>query len=249
MSILWADGVYLQGRMEDAAQCVLVLIGATPEGRKELVGFQAGFRESTQSWYELLAELKARGLVAAPDLAVGDGALGFWKALVEVFPATRHQRCWMHKTGNVLNKLPKAAQPAAKADIHEIWMAAGRAEASAALERFAAKSAKKYPKAVDCLTKDREALLAFYDFPAEHWVHLRTTNPVESVFATVRHRTIRTKGCLSHGTAMVMVFKLITAASRTWRKLKGSNQLPKIIQGIKLTDGIQVTNQDQHAAA
>ncbi len=246
---LWADGVYLQGRMEDAAQCVLVLIGATPEGRKELVGFQTGFRESAQSWRELLADLRGRGLTAAPDLAVGDGALGFWKALEEVFPQARHQRCWMHKTGNVLNKLPKAIQAAAKADIHEIWMAAGRAEATAALERFAAKYAKKYPKAVDCLTKDREALLAFYDFPAEHWVHLRTTNPVESVFATVRHRTVRTKGCLSNGTAMVMVFKLITAASRTWRKLKGSNQLPKVIQGVKFADGIEVSETDQHAAA
>ncbi|MBK8909102.1 MAG: IS256 family transposase, partial [Rhodospirillales bacterium] len=234
---LWADGVYLQGRMEDEKQCVLVLIGATPEGRKELIGFQAGFRESAQSWRELLADLKACGLAAAPDLAVGDGALGFWKALEEVFPHTRHQRCWMHKTGNVLNKLPKALQATAKTDIHEIWMAAGRAEATAALDRFAAKYVKKYSKAVECLTKDREALLAFYDFPAEHWVHLRTTNPVESVFATVRHRTVRTKGCLSHGTAMVMVFKLITAAARTWRKLKGSNQLPKIIEGVKFTDG------------
>lgn len=246
---LWADGVYLQGRMEDEKQCILVLIGATPEGRKDLVGFQAGFRESAQSWRELLADLKARGLTVPPDLAVGDGALGFWKALEEVFPQTRHQRCWMHKTGNVLNKLPKSAQKAAKQAIHDIWMAEGRAQAMAALEGFAMKYGKKYPSAVECLTRDQDALLAFYDFPAEHWTHLRTTNPIESVFATVRHRTVRTKGCLSHKTAMVMVFKLVTAASKTWRTLKGSNQLPKVIQGVKFRDGIEVTDADQTAAA
>ena len=246
---LWADGVYLQGRMEDEKQCILVLIGATPEGRKDLIGFQAGFRESAQSWRELLADLKARGLTVPPDLAVGDGALGFWKALEEVFPQTRHQRCWMHKTGNVLNKLPKSAQKAAKQAIHDIWMAEGRAQARAALEGFASKYGKKYPKAVECLTRDQDTLLAFYDFPAEHWAHLRTTNPVESVFATVRHRTVRTKGCLSHKTAMVMVFKLVTAAAKTWRTLKGSHQLPKVIQGVKFRDGVEVTDANQIAAA
>ena len=199
---LWADGVYLQGRMEHEKQCILVLIGATPEGRKELVGFQPGFRESTQSWRELLADLKARGLTDTPDLAVGDGALGFWKALDELFPRTRHQRCWMHKTANVLNKLPKSLRKSTKTDIHDIWMAQSRVDATAALQRFAAKYEKKYPAAVACLTKDQDDLLAFYDLPAEHWVHLRTTNPIESVFATVRHRTIRAKGCLSHATAM-----------------------------------------------
>ena len=246
---LWADGIYLQGRLEDSRQCILVLIGATPEGRKELVGFQAGFRESTQSWRELLADLKARGLVAPPELATGDGALGFWQALEEIYPGTRHQRCWVHKTANVLNKLPKTLQSAAKADLHEIWMAACRKDAEAALERFAAKYQAKYPKAVDCLLKDRDPLLAFYDFPAEHWQHLRTTNPVESVFATVRHRTIRTKGCLSHTTALVMVFKLVMAASKTWRRLTGSKQLPKVIQGIKFRDGVEETTADQPAAA
>jgi transposase-like protein len=246
---LWADGVYLQGRMEDEKQCILVLIGATPEGRKELVGFQAGFRESTQSWRQLLTDLKARGLAAGPDLGIGDGALGFWKALEEAFPLSRHQRCWMHKTCNVLNKLPKALQKTAKADLQEIWMAESRADAIAALDAFLAKYGKKYPAAIDCLNRDREALLAFYDFPAEHWVHLRTTNPIESVFATVRHRTVRTKGCLSHVTALAMVFKLIMAAAKTWRSLKGANQLPKVIQGVKFADGIEVADTDQTAAA
>jgi len=235
--------------MEDEKQCILVLIGATPEGRKELVGFQAGFRESTQSWRQLLTDLKARGLAAGPDLGIGDGALGFWKALEEAFPLSRHQRCWMHKTCNVLNKLPKALQKTAKADLQEIWMAESRADAIAALHAFLAKYGKKYPAAIDCLNRDREALLAFYDFPAEHWVHLRTTNPIESVFATVRHRTVRTKGCLSHVTALAMVFKLIMAAAKTWRSLKGANQLPKVIQGVKFADGIEVADTDQTAAA
>ena len=246
---LWADGVYLQGRMEDAKQCVLVIIGATPEGKKELVGFQAGFRESTQSWRELLAGLKARGLSIAPELAVGDGALGFWKALEEVFPSCRHQRCWVHKTVNALNKLPKTMHKAAKDDLHAIWMAESRAEAVKAMKGFAAKYGAKYPKAVACLLKDRDPLLAFYDFPAEHWQHLRTTNPIESVFATVRHRTVRTKGCLSHKTSMVMVFKLIIAAAKTWRRLRGYNQLPKVIEGVRFRDGIEVIGQTKSAAA
>jgi putative transposase len=194
---VWADGIYLQARMEPAAECMLVLIGATPEGRKELVGFQVGVRESTQSWRELLVDLKARGLAVAPELAVGDGALGFWKALDEVFPTTRHQRCWQHKALNVLNKVPKSVQPGMKADLREIWQAPDRARAEAALDTFAEKYAPKYQRAVACLVKDRTALLAFYDFPAEHWDHLRTANPIESVFATVRHRTVRTKGALS----------------------------------------------------
>src|SRR3712207_3567308 len=191
---LWADGIYLQARMEPQAECMLVLIGATPEGKKELLGFQVGVRESAQSWRELLADLKARGLAIAPELATGDGALGFWKALEAVFPATRHQRCWVHKTSNVLNKLPRSVQPAAKADLREIWMAPDRATAEAAIAAFAEKYGAKYGKAVACLVKDRDALLCFYDFPAEHWEHLRTANPIESVFATVRHRTVRTKG-------------------------------------------------------
>jgi transposase-like protein len=246
---IWADGVYTQGRMEDEKQCILVIIGATPEGRKELVGFQAGFRESAQSWRELLAGLKARGLKIAPQLAAGDGALGFWKALDEVFPGTRHQRCWVHKTANVLNKLPKSRQKTAKEALQAIWMADGRTEAKKAMKTFEAKYAAKYPQAVTCLTKDRTALLAFYDFPAEHWQHIRTTNPIESVFATVRHRTVRTKGCLSHKTAMAMVFKLVMAASKSWRRLAGNNQLPKVIEGVRFRDGIQVTDANQSAAA
>ena len=246
---LWADGVYLQARMEPKAECMLVLIGATPEGKKELIGFQVGVRESAQSWRELLVGLKARGLANAPELATGDGALGFWKALEEVFPTTRHQRCWVHKTSNVLNKLPRSVQPAAKADLREIWMAPDRATAEAAIATFAEKYAAKYGKAVTCLMKDRDALLAFYDFPAEHWGHLRTANPIESVFATVRHRTVRTKGALSQVTARLMVFKLVMAAARTWRRLKGENQLPKVIQGVTFKNGVEVTNTPAQTAA
>jgi putative transposase len=186
---VWADGVYLQARMEEAAECMLVLIGPTPEGKKELVGFQTGVRESAQSRRELLLDIKRRGLEIAPDLAVGDGALGFWKAIEEVFPATRHQRCWVHKTANVLNKVALSVQLNMKADLREIYGAPTRAAAEAAIDVFADKYGAKYDKAVACLTKDREALLAFFDFPAEHWDHLRTSNPIESVFATVRHRT------------------------------------------------------------
>ena len=191
---VWADGVYLQARMETAAECMLVLIGATPEGKKELVGFQTGVRESTQSWRELLVDVKRRGLEIAPDLAVGDGGLGFWKAIEEVFPGARHQRCWVHKTANVLNKVALSVQVNMKADLREIYGAPTRAAAEAAIDGFADKYGAKYDKAVACLTKDREALLAFFDFPAEHWDHLRTSNPIESVFATVRHRTVRTRG-------------------------------------------------------
>jgi len=224
---IWADGVYLQARMERQAECMLVILGATPEGKKELVGFQVGVRESTQSWRELLVDIKARGLEVPPEIAVGDGAMGFWKALDEVLPGTRHQRCWVHKTANVLNKFPKSMQPSVKADLREIWQAETRAVAEAALDTFAEKYRAKYEKAVTCLTRDREALLAFYDFPADHWDHLRTGNPIESVFATVRHRTVRTKGALSQKTAKLMVFKLVQAAAKTWRRLKGANQLPR----------------------
>jgi putative transposase len=246
---LWADGVYLQARMEPQAECMLVLIGATPEGKKELVGFQVGLRESAQSWRELLVDLKARGLAIAPELATGDGALGFWKALEEVFPTTRHQRCWVHKSANVLDKLPKSVQPAAKQDLREIWQAPDRATAATAIATFAEKYGAKYEKAVICLTKDRDALLTFYDFPAEHWDHLRTSNPIESVFATVRHRTVRTKGALSQDTARLMVFKLVTAAAKTWRRLKGENQLPKLIQGVTFKNGVEVINTPAQSAA
>jgi transposase-like protein len=194
---VWADGVFLQARMEDHGECMLVLIGATPEGKKELIGFQVGVRESAQSWRELLVEVKSRGLTIAPEIAVGDGALGFWKALDEVFPGTRHQRCWVHKTANVLNKVTLSVQTNMKKDLREIYLAPNRASAEVAINVFAEKYGAKYDKAVECLTKDREALLALYEFPAEHWDHLRTTNPIESVFATVRHRTVHTKGSLS----------------------------------------------------
>ena len=246
---LWADGVYLQARMEPRADWMLVLVGATPEGKKELLGFQVGVRESAQSWRELLVDLKARGLAIAPELATGDGALGFWKALEAVFPSTRHQRCWVHKTANVLNTLPRSVQPAAKADLREIWQAPDRATAAAAIATFAEKYGAKYAKAVACLVKDREALLAFYDFPAEHWDHLRTANPIESVFATVRHRTVRTKGALSQDTARLMVFKLVMAAAKTWRRLQGENQLPKLIQGVTFHDGVEVTDTPAKTAA
>ena len=246
---VWADGVYLQARMEPQAECMLVLIGATPEGRKELLGFQVGLRESAQSWRELLVDLKARGLVIAPELATGDGALGFWKALEEVCPATRHQRCWVHKAANVLDKLPRSVQPAAKADLREIWQAPDRDTAEKAITTFAGKYGAKYEKAAACLLKDRNALLTFYDFPAEHWDHLRTSNPIESVFATVRHRTVRTKGALSQDTARLMVFKLVMAAAKTWHKLKGENQLPKLIHGVTFKNGVEVTNTPAQNAA
>ncbi len=246
---VWADGVYLQARMEPQAECMLVLIGATPEGKKELLGFQVGLRESTQSWRELLVDLKARGLAIAPELATGDGALGFWKALEEVSPTTQHQRCWVHKAANVLNKLPKSVQPAAKQDLREIWQAPDRATAEAASATFAEKYGAKYEKAVTCLLKDCNALLTFYDFPAEHWDHLRTSNPIESVFATVRHRTVRTKGALSQDTARLMVFKLVMAAAKTWRRLKGENQLPKLIQGVTFKNGVEVVNTPTQNAA
>ena len=246
---VWADGVYLQARMEPQAECMLVLIGATPEGKKELLGFQVGMRESTQSWRELLVDLKARGLSIAPELATGDGALGFWKALEAVSPTTRHQRCTVHKTANILDKLPKSVQPAAKADLREIWAASDRATAETAMARFDEKYRAKYEKAVACLVKDSVTLLTFYDFPAEHWDHLRTSNPIESVFATVRHRTVRSKGALSQDTARLMVFKLVMAAARTWRRLKGENQLPKVIAGVTFRDGVEVTNTPAQNAA
>jgi putative transposase len=246
---VWADGVYLQARLEPAAECMLVMIGATPEGKKELIGFQVGVRESAQSWHELLVDLKARGLQIAPELAVADGALGFWKALDEVFPGTRRQRCWFHKAANVLNKVPKSVQPAVKQDLREIWMAPDHQAAEGALDLFAKKYGAKYAGAVACLTKDREALLAFYDFPAEHWEHVRTTNPIESVFATVRHRTVRTKGALSHNTAKLMVFKLVMAAAKTWRRLNGENQLPKVLRGVIFRNGIEVTEPASQSAA
>src|SRR2546421_4615225 len=246
---VWADGVFLQARMEEHGECMLVLIGATPEGKKELIGFQVGVRESAQSWRELLVETKSRGLKIAPEIAVGDGALGFWKALDEIFPATRHQRCWVHKTANILNKVALSVQANMKKDLREVYLAPNRASAEAAIDIFVEKYGAKYDKAVECLTKDRNTLLALYDFPAEHWDHLRTTNPIESVFATVRHRTVRTKGSLSSTTAKLMVFKLLWAAAKTWRRLKGTNQLPKVVAGVKFENGIEVIELPANHAA
>ena len=246
---IWADGVYLQARMEENAECILVIIGATPEGKKELIGFQVGLRESTQSWHELLTDIKGRGLSIPPKIAVGDGAMGFWNALDRAFPDTKHQRCWVHKVKNVLNCFPKQMAPAVKSDLNDIQHAASRKEAEDALDLFSEKYAIKYPKGVACLTKDKDAMLAFFDFPAEHWGHLRTSNPIESVFATVRHRTVRTKGALSQKTAKLMVFTLILAASKKWLRLKGRNQLPKVIEGITFKDGVEPTSDAENHAA
>ena len=236
----WADGVYFQARLEQAKQCFLVIIGADEAGNKELVGLWDGFRESEQSWMELLLDLKSRGLTMGPKLATGDGALGFWKALRKVYGQTRQQRCWVHKTANVLNKLPKSLQPQAKQRLHEIWMAEGRNKAERAFNLFIDSYQAKYPKAAQCLAKDRDTLLAFYDFPAEHWLHIRTTNPIESTFATVRLRTAKTRGCLSRETAFTMVFKLTLCAQRTWRRLNGADWLAEVIEGVTFEDGIKV---------
>ena len=233
----WADGIYFQPRMDHDKQCILVIIGADQWGRKELLAITDGYRESAQSWREVLLDLKRRGLQVAPELAAGDGALGFWKALREIHATTREQRCWMHKTGNVLNKLPKSLQPKAKGHIQEIWMAETKEAAEKAFDFFLDAYGAKYDKATACLAKDREVLLTFYDFPAEHWKHLRTTNPIESTFATVRLRTVKTKGCLSRATALTMVFKLCQSASKKWRRLDGAHRLAEIIEGVKFKDG------------
>lgn len=234
---LWADGLYFGVRLTDERPCVLVIMGATQDGRKELIAIHDGERESEQSWREALLDLKSRGLTDAPMLAVGDGALGFWAALPRVFPATRCQRCWVHKTANILNKLPRGQQIDAKKKLHEIWMAATRDDAFKAFDLFLASYQAKYPKAVECLLKDREPLLAFYDFPAEHWSHLRTTNPIESTFATVQLRTYRTKGPGSRQAGLAMVFKLAQQAEKRWRKLNGSELLSDVLAGVVFIDG------------
>jgi putative transposase len=237
---LWVDGIYSGLRAEDERLCALVVVGVNERGQKKLLAIEDGVRESKQSWREVLLELKRRGLTIPPRLAVGDGALGFWAALGEIYPETRTQRCWVHKTANVLNYLPKSAQPKAKAALHEIWMAETKAQALLAFEQFVAAFEPKYPKAVECLVKDREALLAFYDFPAEHWSHIRTSNPIESTFATIRHRTERTKGCLTRDGMLSMIFKLGMSAEKNWRRLRGYPWLAKVIDGVKFRDGIEV---------
>lgn len=237
---VWADGVHFNIRLEGGRQCVLVLMGATADGKKELIAVADGYRESEQSWKELLLDCKARGLTIEPSLAVGDGALGFWKAIGQVWPSTRPQRCWVHKTANVLDKLPKGTQPKAKAALHAIYEAETKADAAKAFDLFVATYEAKYPKATECLTKDRDVLLTFYDFPAEHWRHVRTTNPIESTFATVRLRTSKTKGSGSRVACLAMVFKLMESASKGWRSLNGSPRLQAVISGAKFVDGIEV---------
>jgi putative transposase len=247
---LWADGVYFTPRLEHERQCLLVLIGADASGRKELLAIEDGFRESAQSWRELLLRLRdENGLVLAPELATGDGALGFWQALHQVWPKTRQQRCWVHKAANVLNVLPKSLHGKAKQDLHAIYKAENRKEAELAFDHFVGKYGPKYDKAVACLAKDREPLLAFYAAPAEHWKHIRTTNPIESTFATVRLRTDKTKGCLSRQTALAMVFKLAKSAERHWRRLNGCERLAQLIQGVQFHDGEPVQAAEEQVAA
>ena len=236
---LWADGIYFNVRLSDERPCLLVIIGASADGRKELLAIHDGERESKLSWTEVLRDLKRRGLRAAPALAVGDGALGFWAALPEVFPATREQRCWVHKTANLLDKLPKKVQPSAKQLIHQMYMAATRTDALAAYDEFLARYQAKFPKAVACLVKDKEVLFTFYDFPAEHWQHIRSTNVIESTFATVRHRQRQTKGCGSRTATLAMVFKLAQAAQKRWRRLDGYQLIAKVITGVVFTDGVE----------
>jgi transposase-like protein len=236
---LWVDGVHFNIRLEEDRQCILVVMGARADGRKELIAITDGYRESEQSWMELLLDVKSRGLSIDPRLATGDGALGFWKALPKVFPTTRTQRCWVHKTANVLDKLPKRLQARAKEALHQIWMADSREAAGKAFDAFLEIYGAKYPKACECLAKDRDELLAFYDFPAEHWKHLRTTNPIESVFATVRLRHKRTKGSGSRVACLAMVHQLMQSAAKRWRLLNGSELLPDVIAGVQFTDGVK----------
>lgn len=236
---IWADGVYFTPRLDGDRQCMLVIIGADEYGGKDVLGIMDGFRENADSWRDLLRGLARRGLTVPPELAVGDGALGFWTALRDVFPGTREQRCWVHKSANVTGAMPKSLREKAKADLQDIWMAETKKEANAAFDLFVETYGVKYERAVAKLVKDRDELLAFYDFPAEHWKHIRTTNPIESVFATVRNRTRKTKGCLNRKTALAMVFRLMMSAQKKWRKISGPNRLPEVIQGVEFKDGIK----------
>jgi transposase-like protein len=244
----WVDGVYSNVRLDDRL-CLLVVIGVTEHGHKELIAVEDGHRESEASWLELLTGLRERGLTQGPKLAVGDGALGFWKALNKLYPDTAHQRCWVHKTANVLEKLPKSVQPKVKAALHEIWMAETREDAHKAFARALKRFEAKYPKAMDCLAKDREALLAFYDYPAEHWVHIRTTNPIESTFATVRLRTKRSRNCGSRETTLAMVFKLLQSAQKRWKRIKGFRKLELVVNNVRFRNGEQVVDQEDRVAA
>lgn len=244
----WADGIYSKVRMDDKL-CLLVIIGVTESGEKELVAVHDGYRESTASWEEVLLNLRQRGLPTSPKLAVGDGALGFWGALSKIYPETRHQRCWVHKTANVLNKLPKSMQPKVKASLHEIWMASTREDAYKAFDNTVELYSAKYPKAMVCLAKDKEELLAFYDFPAEHWQHIRTTNPIESAFSTVRLRTHKSRNCGSRDTTLAMVFKLMEVAQKRWIKIRGFNLLTLVINNVTFVNGVQANEQSDRMAA
>jgi len=236
---LWADGIYFNVRLTDDRPCLLVIVGTLEDGRKELVAVHDGERESKLSWVEVLRDLKRRGLKDPPKLAVGDGALGFWAALAEVFPETREQRCWVHKTANVLDKMPKKVQPSAKQLLHEMYLAATKADALAAFDEFVERYRAKFPKAVECLVKDKEVLFTFYNFPAEHWQHIRSTNAIESTFATVRHRHRQTKGCGSRTATLAMVFKLAREAEKHWRKIDGYQLIVKLLAGVKFEDGVE----------
>ncbi|MBC8733452.1 IS256 family transposase [Paraburkholderia sp. UCT2] len=239
----WADGIHTGLRSDDSdGQCLLVIIGVKPDGTKERVAIADGYRESKDAWRDVLLDLKARGLKGGPLLASGDGAMGLWAALAEVFPQTRHQRCWFHKTGNVLNALPKSQHGRAKAGLQEIWQAATREDALVAFDRFVELYSAKYPKAAGKLTNDRDELLAFYDFPAQHWQHLRTTNPIESTFATVRHRTTRTRNCVSRATFLGLAFKLIESAEQSWRRIRAPEKIASLLEGIPFKDGLPVTD-------
>lgn len=240
---VWADGIYSTLRGEDDRLCLLVLIGVNVQGEKRLLALSDGYRESKASWLSVLQDLQMRGLKTPPVLAIGDGALGFWAAQEAAWPDTRGQRCWMHKTANVLNELPKSIQGKAKAGLHEIWMAETKAQAEKAFHRFVRDFAAKYPKAVEKLIKDQAAPLAFYDFPAEHWPRIRTTNPIESSFATIRHRTTRTKNCVSRNTLLGLVFQLALTAEKSWRRLRGFQLLPDVVRGMRFQDGIAVIDQ------
>ena len=236
---IWADGVYFTPRLDGDRQCMLVIIGADEYDDKHVLGIMDGFRENADSWRDLLKGLKKRGLAVPPELAIGDGALGFWAALRDVFPETREQRCWVHKMVNVTGAMPKSLHEKAKSDLQDIWMAETKKEANAAFDLFVETYGVKYERAVKKLTKDRDQLLAFYDFPAEHWKHIRTTNPIESIFSTVRNRTRKTRGCLNRKTALAMVFQLMMSAQKKWRKISGPNRLPEVIQGVDFKDGIK----------
>lgn len=234
---IWVDGIHFNVRLEDDRCCILVIIGADEDGNKELIAVESGYRESSLSWKEMLLSLRKRGLQEAPKLAIGDGALGFWKALDEVFPTTKRQRCWVHKTANILDKMPKAVQPKAKSLIHEMYMAETEEDALKAYDHFISVYGSKYPRATECLTKDQDDLFTFYSFPGVHWIHIRTTNPIESTFATVRLRTKRTKGCGSRIATLTMVWKLCCEAEKTWKKMRGYKLIPKVLQGVFCKDG------------